>query len=82
VDSLDVQLFENLKGRQHMPQDTSIYWKGSGELPPEIIPLTPEQHKLVVAAVLKQQYHTQHDDATANNIIGFFFVLLFFVLGI
>ncbi len=65
-----------------MPQDTSIYWKGSGELPPEILPLTPEQHKQVVEAVLKEQYNTQNEDATTNNIIGIFFVLLVLVLGV
>ncbi|MDO9375383.1 MAG: zinc-dependent peptidase [Ferruginibacter sp.] len=63
-----------------MPQDTSIYWNGSGQLPPEIIQLPPEQRQQVIEAIRAEQRPDQGD--FYGPIMGAIFFSVFVVVAI
>jgi|SRR5687768_16166878 len=64
-----------------MPQDTTILWKGSGQLPPEIVSLPPAEQKQVVEAIRAEQY-ANAEDATETHVIGIVCIIVFLVVVI
>jgi len=65
-----------------MPQDTTIYWDGYGQLPSEIDSLPLEQQQQVLAIIHKKRDELSYSDPSGTYIFLIVFILLFSIAAI
>ena len=64
-----------------MPQDTTIYWDGEGQLPPDVAALPLEQQQQVLALVHKKQ-DGDYTDASGTYMLLIIFIIAFSLAAI
>lgn len=64
-----------------MPQDTTIYWDGEGQLPPDLARLPMEQQQQVLALVRRQK-EDSYSDPTGTYLVLIIFIIAFSLAAI